>query len=745
MVPAPVSRADTVYANVIRMPEQVSPFMAFQVLKRRKLLTIVLACSLAAIALLAIYRIRPFYDATASILIETRRNAFSDLQASGEIVNPDVIALRTQADIIQSSELALDVVKSLDLVHEPEYVRLLDPSPSLIVRAKTELLLLLGVPQPPAVPLTPDERVQTVANYLRGQVIVNNVGRSYVLEIRVRTDSAILSAKIANALAASYLAFNRQQKERAIARGTELLEAQIVPLRDRARDTEAAVERYRQANGLVLNNGGGGQVGQGTTLTGQRLYQSISELTAAAGDIAQKEASLAAVESARKSGAGLYSIPEVLASPVVQKLREQEGTLLTREAVQNPVESASNPLTRSSRAEVGAIRAQIDSEVTKIVNGLRNQVAAARSKSDSLKREVQALQSELEGQNQAGVRLKQLENEAEAARSVYRSLLGRYEQISNQVALQGSDASLISMAQPPLSRAGPPRNLYAALGALASLGGSVLLTLVVERLSGGATIRTVSQLETTTGLFPLGMLPKTSHRRQSARQLSRWMASRRTLGVIRESVRRIGPQGRATVVMVTSALPEEGKTWLAMSLATNAQQAGERTLLIDADMRQPSIMRSMRLDPASGHRNGDPADARQLITWHDVLEGLDVAACDPQAHLPSSSPQLDVVARLIRASSLKYDLVVVDTPPLLLFSDAVTMAPFADGVVFAVRWQQTTSAAVREALHTLNMCGAKVIGGVLTLVRPEKLLTSETGSASVYKNYARYLKHSKPE
>ena len=446
-----------------------------------------------------------------------------------------------------------------------------------------------------------------------------------------------------------------------------MLEAQIVPLRDRARATEAAIDSYRQANGLVVNSGGGGQVGQGTTLTGQRLYQSISEMTASAADLAQKEASLASVESARRSGAGLYSIPEVLASPVVQKLREQEGTLLTREAVQNPVETANNPLTRSSRAEIAAVRGQIDSEVAKIISGLRNQVAASRSKNESVKAQVETLQTELTAQNQAGVRLKQLENEAEAARTVYRSVLGRYEQISNQIAMQGSDASLVSLAQPPLSRAGPPRNLYAAFATLLSLGGSFVLTLLVERLSGGAAIRTISQLEAATGLFPLGMLPTVSHQPRSSRQIARLMACKRTLGVIREALRNGGRQSNGKVIMVTSALPEEGKTWLAISLAINSQQAGERTLLIDGDVRRPDIMRALRLRTDTERWSDVANSALPHIVIHDVLPGLDVVSCRLDAGNGSREPALSVIGRLVRASAAKYDLVIVDTPPLLLF------------------------------------------------------------------------------
>lgn len=737
MIPAHTPRGDVAYADAVRIPEQVSPFMAFQVLKRRKLLTAVFACILLGSALLLIYRIKPFYDASSSILIETRRSAFSEFQASGEIINPDVIALRTQADIIQSTELAADVVKSLNLVEEPEYRRLLDSPPSLIARARTDLLAFLGMPQPAPTKLSPVERIQAIADVVRGKVVVNNVGRSYVLEVRVRTDSPQLSARIANALAESYLTFNRHQKELTITRGGELLEAQIIPLRDRARATEAAIDSYRQANGLVVNSGGGGQVGQGTTLTGQRLYQSISEMTSATADLAQKEASLASVETARRSGAGLYSIPEVLASPVVQKLRELEGTLLTREAVQNPVETANNPLIRSSRAEIAAVRGQIDSEVAKIVNGLRNQVAAARAKNESAKGQVETLQTQLTAQNQAGVKLKQLENEAEAARSVYRSVLGRYEQISNQIAMQGSDATLVSLAQPPLSRAGPPRNLYAAFATLLSLGGSFVLTLLVERLSGGAAIRTVNQLEATTGLFPLGMIPTVSYQPGSKRQIARLMASKRTLGVIREALRNGGRHGRGKVIMVTSALPEEGKTWLAISLAINAQEAGERTLLIDGDVRRPDIMRAMRLHSDAERRSHGTLPH---IMIHDVLPGLDVVSCRLNAGHGSREPALSTIDRLVRASVAKYDLVIVDTPPLLLFSDAVAMAAMMDGVVMAVRWQRTASAAVKDALHMLDICGAKVIGGVLTLVRPEKLLTSETGSSAVYKNYARYMK-----
>jgi succinoglycan biosynthesis transport protein ExoP len=727
------------------MPDDVSPVRVLYILRRRKFLAIVSSAALLTVAIAVIQSIRPYYDSSAAVLIETRKNAFSGMQASDGIVSSDLIALRTQADLVQSTTIAGDVVHALDLTRSPEYVRLLDAPPSLVQRAITKASDLLSIKRPSGISLTQAEREQAVTGVLLSQVTVNNVGRSYVMEIKARTGEPKLSADVANAFADAFLAFNRNQKRQAITRGSDVLETQMDQLRKRVGETETVVQRFREINGLVLNNGGS-QSGHGTTLAGQQLIQLNTELTAANANLAQQEASLSAVQAAQRSGRGLYSLSDVIASPVIQKLRDQEAQLMQRQALNDPVLTPNNPLIQSSRAELSSVRGQIEAEMIKVVGAMSNQVTTARARRDSLARSVQALQSTVATQNEASVSLQQLENEAQAAREVYRSFVDKHEQISSQMALQEPDASLVARAKPPLSRTGPPRGLYAALATLVSGVGGVLATLIVERMRG-STIRTLDQLEPETGLFALGMIPNVprsgwdaENRRRPVRRRARvhWMGAGRTLGILREVLRSTGNRSGGQVMMITSALPKEGKTWTAIAAATSARSVGTKTLLIDWDMRQPRIAELLGLMVDEAPDLGQ-ADRKPYVLRRDAIPGLDVASFDSAGSNQPTARSIEALTALLASARTEYDLIVVDTPPILLFADAGMIAHLADGVVMVVKWQETDASAVRDGLHALQLCGAHVLGGVLTQVRTEMLTTEDGGARAAYRTYSSYV------
>jgi capsular exopolysaccharide synthesis family protein len=263
---------------------------------------------------------------------------------------------------------------------------------------------------------------------------------------------------------------------------------------------------------------------------------------------------------------------------------------------------------------------------------------------------------------------------------------------------------------------------------LASFVASVLLAVVRERLRPG--YRTAEQVASSIGATALGSVPKVGNPRKALRFTGRHSAFSESIFSIRALLRlnlRVGPK----VILVTSALPREGKTFLSSSLARNAALAGERTLLIDCDLRRPAVA-----------RNIDTTDLRALdgITIRrDGLSCLDVITLPRDGISPQDFFASVAMRDMIEMLRKHYDMIVLDAPPVLAVSDARVLSRLADATVLVVRWQKTPEAFVTAAASALRAGGTWVAGAVLTQVRLRDLTASEGGHAYVYQKYSKYL------
>lgn len=711
--------------------QHVSPLRVFSILRRRKLLVAAVMLAVGVPATLVIAGLPPYYDAEATVMIHTGKSEFSDLQASAAGTSGDAIMIRTQTDIIRSPAMARRVVDKLDLVHAPEFERLLHARASLLRRGLAWLNALLDKAGPDAAAATSTDQRQAAAAILQTRVSVTNDGHSYLIGIRARTGDPVLSAAIAGAYTQLYFDFNRDLKTAAIERGRALLDAQIAPLKARLQATENAVEAYRDRNNLVVNRVGE-QGGRGSTVADQQLSQASAELIVATASLAQKEASLRAVQGATRGG-GVGSVPEVVASPLIQRLREQETELSGRQASLGETVLGNNPAMQSVQAGLADTRRRIGAEVAKIVSSLSNEVAAARTRVATLQDSVAQLQAQVSGQSQATVSLRALESEADAARTVYKDYLGRYEQTSSQAALQEPEADLVSAAEVPATRSGPPRLQLVAIAGIASLLLGSLCALGVERMRGG--LRTSEELEAQTGLFPLGFVPSGSRRERL--EVGRFSAYSASVDMVRSLLDHGASTVSARVVAITSALPREGRTGLALSLAMSAGRKGGRSLLVDCDVARPALVPLLGLSRRTAGATDDGAGAR--LQWHrDARPSVDLVSI-AEAGAYWSAALVAELGRLIEAARDEYGLIVLDLPPVLAGADAAALASLADGTVVVVRWASTPARAINAAARLLQAYNLRILGGVMTQVRVKELAGGEGAQSVLYRSHAGYF------
>jgi capsular exopolysaccharide synthesis family protein len=727
----------------LRAIDSVSPWMVFDVLRRRKLSFAIVASLVLAAGIVIILRTVPQYEARALVLVDTRKNALSDLQAisSGDL-RSDAVQVLTQVDIIRSPALASQVATDLDLAHAPEFDSAIEGPPSLPRRLEQRVAAMLGFPPPPRPVITPAERTQLAAGILlNDKLSVINDGRSYVIGIQVRTQDPALAARIANAYARVYLDFNRALKDRAVTRADAWLAERVAPLQDKLRSAETAIADFRDKYGLIEDQATTGTNERRPTVAGQQLAQINALLVQATSDRVQKETSLAQIVAAEKGHGDLSSVPEVVASPLVQRLLAQQAEIAARIADMGTTQLSANPQIISLRAQQAAIVSRIATEVDKIVGSIRAEATAAAAREASLKQRLADAEAKVSQQSQAEIQLRALESEADAARGVYMDTLNKAEQTSNERDIQQPDAELISLAAVPLSPAPPTRTQYGLIAVLAALILGVVAAFLRERLERG--FRSAEQLEEETGLPTIGFLPVARKPEAALAMEDQRSPYVEAINAVRGALLMSDAAGHPRVVLVTSALPREGKTFFAVSLARSVALAGGRSLLIDADLRRPSVARTAGITVQSSLNalvgTGGDHDAMldRLIQRDDVTQ-LDIIPAEGNGNNVQDLVTSEALRGLVDAARSRYDLVVIDAPPVLAFVDARVLATVADATIMVVKWRDTPRTMVSGALKMLRGFGTRVAGTVLTQADLRALTANEGSHAYLYRNYGSY-------
>ncbi|MFT3972925.1 MAG: Wzz/FepE/Etk N-terminal domain-containing protein [Amaricoccus sp.] len=683
----------------------------------------------AAAAFVLTARLPDRYTATARVMFAAEKPNVIDLK--------DILAdpafskdtLQNEVEVLRSTSLLNAVVAELGLAADPEF------NPAL--REPGRLAAWLDGLTPPdwlarlALRVAPDAAApapdpvvrqrQLVTGAVLDALTLRPIEGTRVIEIAVTAGRPETAAAISNAIAGQYLLDQLSAKTDTTRRATEWLATRVEDARAKVQAAEDAVEAAR----AELSD----QSGQGLDISEQQLATLNEALAAARGRSAQADARHRRLAEALAAGTDLASVNEFRDAAPIVALRETEADLATRLAGLSPRHPSRSALT----AELAATRAKMQAEAAALVDAAGLDADSAHAEEASLGAAVRSLETKTLGQSREDLRLRQLEREADADRLIYETMLNRLKEAGEQVDLQAPNARVLSPADPPLAPDQSRRLLVVALAGLVGLAAGAVLALVLDLLD--ATFRAPQQVELVTGRPVLATIPSIGTGRSRAEVLAR--LSERPNSSLAEAVRNLRTSllhsnldHPPRVVMFTSTVPQEGKTVTALLTALASIQMGRTAVVVDCDLRRSPATATLR---PGAHRLGllsvlDGTATLDEAVFHDPVTGLHALLARPE-ETRSWLNAADVLASsrfatLLGTLSERYDLVILDTPPTLVVSDARILSTLCDAVVYCARWAGTPRGAVIEGLRELETVDAPIAGVVVTLLNEHKAARS---------------------
>jgi capsular exopolysaccharide synthesis family protein len=712
-------------------PRENDFFDILRMLRRRKLIISIPILLGAAIGWAATLGQQATFQASAMVMLDTRKVEVINIDSVVSRLPQDNSVLRSEMDLISSRLLAGRIVDQMNLTQDPYLIGLRNQVPPW-VRLLRDIQAVVAGPYPegarlfdrvlpePAAALTTPTRDEAVDHILSG-LRVSNDGRSYTIIVSFTSHNPEYSARIANAVSETYFTLQMEMKSDATRQVNKWLSQRLIELRQALEASERAIQEYRQKEGLIESGGAPLDAGRLGMLNQRRDEIRVRRLEA--------EARLASVRALIGRGTLAGDVSETAGSDILRSLRQQEIELRRKIADLSSRANDRHPALVALNNDLEVLRQRAREEADRIVNTLGNEIEIERAHEARLDKALGVVVAEQEKANARSVVLRQLVREADANRSIYEVVLNRYKETAEQFDLQRPDGSIISAASPPTDAAPSRRLPVIAIGGIGGALLGLLLALLRERLN--QPVHSVPDLERATGIPVIGLVPDIRHgwferpEDKIARQSG--AALRDSLRVTQIAIRpqaleRHGPViPRSHVLMVTSALAREGKTTFCISMARMLAADGKRVMLIDADLRRPSV--GSVLGAKAG---GDLVDllnrTRPLedVVRIDAKTGLHYVTVRPGVENPQTILSGAAFHHLLQACSQGYDAIIIDTPPVMTAPDAAVIAPLTDACIFMARWGRTPVESVLAGLRLLHLCKVKVSGIVLSRVRESR-------------------------
>ena len=655
----------------------------------------------------------PLYTGTATVLVAPKTDTIVKSPTAPPSDPTSDSGVDTEVQGLKSQDIAAAVVKSLHLDTIPEFNK-------------------------------HGADLDSVLEQVSRNLTVKRVGQSLMIEVDFRSRSPETAANVANAFADTFVSNQLALKSAQVQQLNALMSGRLGELRRQQEVADRAVQDYRDAHGLL--SAADTTSNANTTSLAEDDVRTVSNLLATArSQAAQDAARLASAEEQVKAGNG-EGLAASLGSLTIAQLRAARAEASGKVADMSSRYGPKNPELQSAQRELQDADLQIQEEVNRVVSGLRDQAAISQGQTQALEKAVIAAQQRLAAANEASVKLNELQSNALSAETIYQTVLARVKETAAQQATSQADVEVSNRASPPLKPSYPIVPLNLAVGLILGLAAGAGVAAMRESLN--TTLSTLDDVEGRLRVPFLASLPllATAIKKPStkspidavvAHPLSAFTESFRTLTAAAAPPSVENP---VQTIVVTSSTPNEGKTTTSICMARTSAMGGIRTLLIDCDLRRGAATEALKLPRTRGVLDvlrgeatleeaiqPDPASGAYflpLTAGNQAVEGMLVSEAFDQ---------------LLDTLKTRFELIIIDTAPILPVVDARIIASKADAVILLVGWRKTPLRAVQTAIHQLEAVGGRVTGVALSQVNLLVQAKSGYGDPTYYyHSYSNY-------
>ena len=663
----------------------------------------------------------PIYSASTQILIENERPNVVKFEEVYDQNTGSTDYYQTQYRILQSRLLArrtLDAEKLWEhpLIVDIERSATIGLNPITWVSVPTRLVRGLLMDEPPSGSDNATDQSENAAqsrvidNFLEG-LTVTPIRSSRLVDIIYRSPDAALSSRVANAMARQYIEQNLEFKFLATKEATDFLNQRTAEQRKTLEQSEQALQKYRERTGAVA-------LEDRQNIVVQRLSDLNAAVTRARTDRIEKESVYNQIRTIQNDPTAVDTFPAILNNAFLQQLKSQMNELQRQKAQLAEKLGTRHPDMVKVESAIETTETRINAEVQKVVQALRNDYLAAQANERSLQASLDQQRAEAQELNRASIQYGVLQRDATSNQTMFAGLLERSRETGISGELKTSNIRIVDAAETPRVPESPKTmaNLLMAL-----FGGTFLgigLAFFFEYLD--SRIKQPDEIKTQLGLAFLGMIPAFVAKDTTGPPLiGNGMPHEfsEAFRGIRTNILFSSAEAGSKSIVVTSTGPGEGKSVVSSNIAMSLALAGQRVLLIDADMRRPKLHELFGVGLEPGLSNVMVGDAKASEAVKRTLT--------PNLWLMTSGKHPPNPAELLGSRRFKdfmaslgehFDWIIIDTPPVMAVTDASVIAHSATGVVFVVGAEMTSKAAAKAAMEQLDSVKAKYVGGVLNRV-----------------------------
>ena len=646
--------------------------------------------------LVATLLMTPIYRATTTLEIDRDAIKVVEVRGFAPVESTSDDFYKTQYELLKSNALAERVARGLNLASDPAYLH------QQHVSVLSKLLGLLrhgstAVSQPVA-----SRDSTALGGFVSAHLTIEPIVDSRLVRINFDSPNPQLAARVANAVAENFMASNLERGFNSTAYAREYLESRLQQIKQKLEESETQLVAVAQKEKIFSSS-------DGTSLAAQNLALLNTQLSAV-----QDQRIRAQARSAQASAATGTALPaDMLSNSIIGTLRQNRATLMAQYQEKLSTYKPSWPAMLQLKGQIDEIDKQIQTEVGNVKASVRSEYEATQAQEAMLQKQMDVLKTEVLDQQTRSIRYNVLKREVDTNRQLYDGLLQRYKEIGVAGGVTTNNMSVVDRAAVPGSPFKPDLRFNLLVATFFGLALGVLLALIFEYLDD--TLKTSEDVEKLLGLPVLGIIPKLSDLTPRQALENPRSAFAEAYRSVRTALQFSTASGVPRTLLVTSSVPNEGKSTTALTLAHNFAQLGKRVLLIDADLRNPSLHRTLGLDNDSGLSNCLAGAAKpQDVIKPQSEANLDVMTSGPLPPNPAELLSGPKMLALLTVAMSKYDQIIIDGPPTMGIADAPILSHIAKGTLLIVDAGRTRREVARGSVKRLRSAHAHILGALLT-------------------------------